>query len=525
MACYVPNAEKRTRNGLDRQAEVGVREGRQIKVSRMDQCTPDVLERNKGSIRTNGHAALAPQDALEVERKLTEIRQVFGENYRYLIQYARNRVDSLEGAQDIVQQAFVNTLTSIERGAEIRNMSGFLHRCVHNLCINASRREPPLALDEELCLMTERSAAASAEVRDHWREVEEVVDNLAPSQRYAFLLAEVNGYGYDEIAESMGRSVESVRQLLSRARRIIRAKTDVGPEWFSGAIPVLGADQILLPERTGVDSGVINWIKGKVSEMQTWVGGNVQRSLETVVQSSAPVAAGVVAIAVATVASPPAVNEPGFDGAGQSADGAKVQVVSHLQTARTEVGETDFAPETILKPQPTDESESDARKGESEHDGDDSDRDGTDGDSADDDNSGDTHGKTGGQSGMPVESGGQAQAAGAAPGGPLDGGDGVPHDGEDTVWVDDPPNIPNMGTGISSGNETNEDGGTGIDGPYIGNDDDGGGADHNDNGNDAGDGAGSKGNGQSVEEPGSGGSATKSGPGPSIPISLKPISK
>ncbi len=494
----------------------------------MDQCTPDALERNNGKIRTNGNAALAPQDTLEVERKITEIRQVFGENYRYLVQYARNRVDSLEGAQDIVQQAFANTLTSIERGAEIRNMSGFLHRCVHNLCINASRREPPLALDEELCLMTERSAAASAEVRDHWREVEEVVDNLAPSQRYAFLLAEVNGYGYDEIADSMGRSVESVRQLLSRARRIIRAKTDVGPEWFGGSISVLGADQILLPERTGVDSGVINWIKGKVSEMQTWVGGNFQRSVDAVVQSSAPVAAGVVAIAVATVASPPAVNDPGFGGAGQAVDGTKVQVVSHLQSARTEVGETDFAPETILKPQPTDESESDARKGESDHDGDDPDKGGTNDGSADDGKPGNTHGETGGQSGMPVESGGQAQTAGAAPGGPLDGGDGVPHDGEDTVWVEDPPKFPNMGMDITSGDELDADGVTSIDAPIMGGDDDeGDGPDSNDNGNDAGDGAGSKGNGQSVDEPGSGssGSAVKGGPGPSIPISLKPISQ
>jgi RNA polymerase sigma-70 factor (ECF subfamily) len=51
-----------------------------------------------------------------------------------------------------------------------------------------------------------------------------LLEELAPSERAAFLLREVFGYGYSEIARTLGRSEPACRQLVSRSRRRIGAR-------------------------------------------------------------------------------------------------------------------------------------------------------------------------------------------------------------------------------------------------------------------------------------------------------------
>ena len=46
-----------------------------------------------------------------------------------------------------------------------------------------------------------------------------LLESLSPEQRAAFLLHDVFGYGYGEIAEIVGKSEDNARQLAARARR------------------------------------------------------------------------------------------------------------------------------------------------------------------------------------------------------------------------------------------------------------------------------------------------------------------
>jgi RNA polymerase sigma-70 factor (ECF subfamily) len=48
-----------------------------------------------------------------------------------------------------------------------------------------------------------------------------LLESLAPTERAVFLLREVFGYGYDEIARSVGKSEANCRQIFTRARRRI----------------------------------------------------------------------------------------------------------------------------------------------------------------------------------------------------------------------------------------------------------------------------------------------------------------
>lgn len=51
-----------------------------------------------------------------------------------------------------------------------------------------------------------------------------VLETLSPAERAAFLLHDVFGYGYGELAGTLERSEPAVRQLVSRARRAVRER-------------------------------------------------------------------------------------------------------------------------------------------------------------------------------------------------------------------------------------------------------------------------------------------------------------
>ena len=245
----------------------------------------------------------------EIEHNLAALHQACGDTYKDLMGYACNLVGSNENAQDIVQQAFANTLVVVERGDKIQNMGGFLYRCVHNLCVNNARRKPIVSLSDEPYFevanltveLSETCPAVTAEIKERWREIEDIVDQLAPNQRNAFILAELKGYGYDEIAVSMDRSTNSVRQLISRARKKIRRIADVKSDWAGTPVPVLQAGLAFARERSLSGQKLFDRIQAKASKALAWLGKVFQGGVGAVLQYSASLIAGTVVLTLATV--------------------------------------------------------------------------------------------------------------------------------------------------------------------------------------------------------------------------------
>ena len=273
-------------------------------MSRTDDGTSNVTITNGKAVPADGQAGsnLGRTD-LETDRFVEEIHRAYGESYQDLLSYARRRVKSLEEANDIVQQAFTNTLTAVEQGTRIRNVGGFLYRCVQNLCVDHELVEPHLVLDEEIFNTPEEPTVAVTELKLQCREVNSALGRLAPDKRRAFVLAELKGLGCKEIAESMGRSTESVWQLVSRARREIRLKVGGGSDWIGSLIPAIGAERWLICDRQETHWQIPIWIKAKMAELISTVGSVFQRSAE-VLQPSVPVAVSAVAIVLASASFP-----------------------------------------------------------------------------------------------------------------------------------------------------------------------------------------------------------------------------
>jgi RNA polymerase sigma-70 factor, ECF subfamily len=140
-----------------------------------------------------------------------------------LIRVAYRMLGSIADAEDVVQEAFLRWLDA-DRAA-VRDPEAFLRRVVTRLCLDSlksarRRRETYVGpwLPEPI---VEPYALDDAE--DVTLPLLLALERLSPLERAAFLLHDVFGVDFEEIAATIGREPAACRQLASRARTHVRA--------------------------------------------------------------------------------------------------------------------------------------------------------------------------------------------------------------------------------------------------------------------------------------------------------------
>ena len=157
--------------------------------------------------------------AARFEEQRTHLRAV---GYRML--------GSLSEADDAVQEAWVRLSRS--EVSEIENLGGWLTTVVARVCLNMLqsrrvRREDPLVHvpDPIVSLDAEADPEQAALLADSvGLALQVVLDTLSPPERLAFVLHDIFGVSFDEIAPVVDKTPAAVRQLASRARRRVRGQ-------------------------------------------------------------------------------------------------------------------------------------------------------------------------------------------------------------------------------------------------------------------------------------------------------------
>jgi len=158
--------------------------------------------------------------------------------------------DAPDVADDLFQETFVRLFRERARRAEllrtdeeykpVANVRGWLFRVAHNLAISHLRsRRQTLSIsaeeegegarwDERLMVPIEESFAQLYGMEDElqsehlYRQFRTCVELLPQSLRDVFVLREINGLEYEEVAEIAGCTQEAARMRISRARRALR---------------------------------------------------------------------------------------------------------------------------------------------------------------------------------------------------------------------------------------------------------------------------------------------------------------
>lgn len=147
-----------------------------------------------------------------------------------LLNFIRRRVKTDEDAEDILQDVFYRLVTSYSVTEPIEELTSWMFRAARNRIIDwyRKRKADPfstLDLEESLPVHLEEILFDPAMDPDAlfarsqvWTELSDALDELPDRQREVFVLHELEGKNFKEIADITG---ESVNTLLSRKRYAI----------------------------------------------------------------------------------------------------------------------------------------------------------------------------------------------------------------------------------------------------------------------------------------------------------------
>lgn len=140
-----------------------------------------------------------------------------------LTRIAYRMLGSVAEAEDVVQDAFLRWLEADRSG--VRAPEAFLRRVVTRLCLDvlkSARRQRETYVGP--WLPEPIVDPAPDDLDDVTLPLMMALERLSPLERAAFLLHDVFGAGFDEVADTIGRDAATCRQLASRARTHVRAE-------------------------------------------------------------------------------------------------------------------------------------------------------------------------------------------------------------------------------------------------------------------------------------------------------------
>ncbi len=143
--------------------------------------------------------------------------------YRLAYRLSGNQHD----AEDLTQETFMRVFRSLNK-YQAGTFEGWLHRITTNLFLDMVRHRSKIRMealpeDYERVPGTDMPPEQAYSVANLDPALQSALDNLAPDFRVAVVLCDVVGMSYDEIAETLGVKMGTVRSRIHRGRSQLRA--------------------------------------------------------------------------------------------------------------------------------------------------------------------------------------------------------------------------------------------------------------------------------------------------------------
>lgn len=152
----------------------------------------------------------------------------FERHRRHLESVAYRMLGSRSEAEDAVQEAWLRLSRSDTEA--VQNLAAWLTTVVARVSLDMlrsrrARREDYVALPEPIVTIENGPQDEAVLADSVGLALLVVLDTLTPAERLAFVLHDMFGVAFDEIAAILDRSEAATRQLASRARRRVRGAT------------------------------------------------------------------------------------------------------------------------------------------------------------------------------------------------------------------------------------------------------------------------------------------------------------
>lgn len=148
------------------------------------------------------------------------IAELYRGHHGWLLGWLRQRLGCPQNAADLAQDTFVRLLGQREL-RPLREPRAFLATVARGLLIDHYRRASLERAYLEALANLPTQEVPSPETRElileTLLEIDRLLDGLRPRVREAFLLAQLDGLSYAQIAARMGLSLSSIQQYMTQA--------------------------------------------------------------------------------------------------------------------------------------------------------------------------------------------------------------------------------------------------------------------------------------------------------------------
>ena len=139
---------------------------------------------------------------------------------------------SNSAAEDVMHDGFIKVFETLHKLRDVESLESWMKKIMVYTAINSQRNELPLASMEGVSANVQSDYATSDDIYAgiDAKIVIEAMQKLPASFRTVLNLCEVEGYGFEEVAQQMGVKESTVRSALTRAKQMLAEKIKLGME-------------------------------------------------------------------------------------------------------------------------------------------------------------------------------------------------------------------------------------------------------------------------------------------------------
>ena len=150
------------------------------------------------------------------------MENLFRYHYRPLCIFALHYLKDIDASEDVVQEAFALLWEKLSAGEKVVNQKGYLYSIVKNRSLDILRKGgltgEAISLDGSVDDI-EEPTVEDAEVEARlWT----AIDTLPEKCREIFLMSKRDGLKQEEIAQELGVSLQTVKNQVSKALKILK---------------------------------------------------------------------------------------------------------------------------------------------------------------------------------------------------------------------------------------------------------------------------------------------------------------
>ena len=151
----------------------------------------------------------------------------FSEYHDVLVLYATNILKDVDAAEDVVQNCFMNVWENTLYENLVDGLDKYMFRLVKNVALNdlrnSKRRE---ARHGEVMAEMPVSEIMYEDEQEEIELLYSVINELPPERRRVFMMICAEGKKYQEVADQLQISINTVRTQLTRSLKFLREKLE-----------------------------------------------------------------------------------------------------------------------------------------------------------------------------------------------------------------------------------------------------------------------------------------------------------